>query len=406
MQRLIILAALFAFLGSNPAHAQQVAPSGKNYALLVSCENYDSLYFKQLPKTHVIRLQRLMLASSYTPDQVMVVSDRTPVKRGPYETVDEGERLEATKRWILSSLERLLGRITKADDSLIVLLSGHLVQFADDEETYFCPTSAALTEKSSMIPLSSVFARLSKCPAKRKMLILNGSRKDPRSGNSIAASQLKLVDEDRDRVPAGLTVLYASKPGQANQPQFFESFCCALKDAHDGKTLNISRVIENAISMKKTLTEPKAPLTQTPVLVGKTDGYNTWELSKSGKIPEDWWYTEEQIRRRDEVSRETEEKRKWEEEGRRVNEEREKRWKEGMKGDWGFGRSILLALYLPIKHISNQVFPPQNVSQPIECFFDLLLGPIPPNEKMLQEDTIRFSDVEVRLFGWIQALIR
>jgi hypothetical protein len=50
----------------------------------------------------------------------------------------------------------LLLRDLDEDDSVLIALAGHGVQFRGDDESYFCPADARLADKSTLIPLSVV----------------------------------------------------------------------------------------------------------------------------------------------------------------------------------------------------------------------------------------------------------
>ena len=112
------------------------------------------------------------------------------------------------------------------DDTLIVSLSGHGVQFSDDEvldsgvrETYFCPESASLQDKSTLIPISSLIEILDESEARRKLLIIDACRNDPLSDegqrrSSARKIQLQSVHESRKSIPGGMAVLYSCESEQ------------------------------------------------------------------------------------------------------------------------------------------------------------------------------------------------
>ena len=83
-----------------------------------------------------------------------------------------------------------------ADDTVIISLHGHGVQFDDGQGTnakfYFCPadstifgarTNADLSERNHLLPLDEIYEQLAQCPAATKLLIVDACRNDPTRPN-------------------------------------------------------------------------------------------------------------------------------------------------------------------------------------------------------------------------------
>ena len=58
------------------------------------------------------------------------------------------------------------------DDSVLIALAGHGVQFQGENESYFCPADARLADKSTLIPLSEIYKALENSRAGLKVLLV------------------------------------------------------------------------------------------------------------------------------------------------------------------------------------------------------------------------------------------
>jgi hypothetical protein len=120
------------------------------------------------------------------------------------------------KRYILEKLALVLDGM-KPEDTLVVALSGHGVQFKGDPVSYFVPIDGKLADPSTLLPLSGkdgLYDRLKACKAKKKLLIVNASRCDPAANVDFAPKNIELDDQDRDEVPEGIAAIFSCKAGQ------------------------------------------------------------------------------------------------------------------------------------------------------------------------------------------------
>lgn len=112
-------------------------------------------------------------------------------------------------------------------DTLIVGLSGHGIQFKDEEplksgvrETYFCPEDADTADKSTLLPINEQIIRmLNDCPASRKLLLVDACRNEilpesARKKGSVVRIDLEPVHQNRRSVPGGMAVLFSCDNGQ------------------------------------------------------------------------------------------------------------------------------------------------------------------------------------------------
>ena len=113
-----------------------------------------------------------------------------------------------------------------AGDTLLVSLSGHGVQFSDEplkpngtRDTYFCPQSAKLSNKSSMLRISSLMKFMDESKATQKILLVDSCRESvlsPTAKRKSSARRIQVspVHESRTSVPGGLSVLFSCKSRQ------------------------------------------------------------------------------------------------------------------------------------------------------------------------------------------------
>ena len=110
-------------------------------------------------------------------------------------------------------------------DTLLISLSGHGVQFSDEEllssgvrETYFCPSEANLADKASLLKVTSVVDFMNSAAAGRKLLLVDACQEHVLSseGKKKGAKRIELgsVHENRRSVPGGMAVLFSCSSGQ------------------------------------------------------------------------------------------------------------------------------------------------------------------------------------------------
>ena len=185
-------------LGALPLARLQAGGEGTRYAFLVACSDYDEDHLKKLPFTvkEMAEFRDVLLATGVAPNNIKFLRDGA-----------QDFRFIPTKAHIEKELELLLNRV-KANDTVLVVLNGHGLQFKGDKSGFFCPLGAEVLKRETMLPMDAVFAQLQGCKAKRKLLIINACRNDPLSETSQAAKKVTLVDS-YEEVPEGIAALYA-----------------------------------------------------------------------------------------------------------------------------------------------------------------------------------------------------
>ena len=193
--------------------ATQMLCAQDKYAFVVGVENYDPEYFRNLDfaEEDAIALADQLQSMAY--DVTLMTSQQRNPQKKP-----------TTPKKILRLLDGVLQGIDK-NDSLVISISGHGIQFTDDEElkgggkeTYFVPEEGSLTDKDSLLPIvQEIVARMDNCKAERKLLLVDACRNEvlsPAGDKSGGKMQLDSVFENARVVPKGMTVLFSCSSGQ------------------------------------------------------------------------------------------------------------------------------------------------------------------------------------------------
>lgn len=185
------------------------------YAFVVGVESYDTSTFINLPfaTKDAIGLGEQLSALGY----------KTTVMTNQSST----SRLHPTSpQKIIEAIEAVLKSCAN-DDTLIVALSGHGVQFSDEDllptgvrETYFCPSDADLVNKSSLLKVSQLLNLMNGCAASRKLLLVDACQEHVLSSEGLkkGAKRIELgsVHENRRSVPGGMSVLFSCSSNQVS----------------------------------------------------------------------------------------------------------------------------------------------------------------------------------------------
>ncbi len=208
LRRAIVVAFLFVLLAFPARLAAQPAGKGTRYAFLVGCAKYLPSEFRELPFTgnDVLGFRDALLATGFAADHISLLHDGAA-----------DFRFVPSRGHILDELDLLLEGM-RPQDTLVVALSGHGVQFKGDPVSYFAPLDGKVSDKGTLIALSGkggLYERLKACKAKRKLLIVNACRHDPAVSLDFAKNKAELVDEDREgEVPEGIAAIYSCAAGQ------------------------------------------------------------------------------------------------------------------------------------------------------------------------------------------------
>ncbi len=257
------------------------AAVAENYAFLVGVQDYDTKHLKKLSysRRDIVEFEKTLVESGYDRrrivlmhDELATISDRS--------LIAEASKIRSKFTAFLSLLE--------ADDTLVVGMAGHGIQFVGEQDHYFCPADANLTarDRASLISLKSVVTQMEGCKARRKLLLIDACRNDPLSTLGRTAGD-KVQTRFRFQLtpPAqGLVALFSCAEGQVafEHPElkhgiFFHTIINSWRDKTD-KELTVDELIAKAKDQTKLFAFNRLDAIQTPRQQGFIDG--AWVLRK------------------------------------------------------------------------------------------------------------------------------
>jgi len=208
MRRFLLLALALVNIAT-PALGQP-EPS-RIFAFLVACGDYDPSELKAVPFTlpEMNQFRDVLINSGVPAKNVIYLHDKT----------DQPGRLIPNRANILREYRLLLERL-RPQDSLIVALSGHGVQFKTDATGYFCPLDAKLVgrdAKKTLVPLAGddgLVTLLEQAKAERKLVLVNACRDDPAADAALAAQKFEFRNDYNEEAPKGTVIVFACGKGQ------------------------------------------------------------------------------------------------------------------------------------------------------------------------------------------------
>ena len=191
-----------------------LANSKEKYAVTIGVETYDTGTFENLKfaKEDATRLGNTFKELGYK--TTVMTSDAASAKLKPF---------DADNIW---DVVRSRARICGPEDTFVISLSGHGVQFENEallksgvKETYFCPESAGLEDKSTLVPISELLKVVESSKAERKLVLIDACRnevasKTARKKSAGARIVLESVHESRKSVPRGMLVFFSCSSEQ------------------------------------------------------------------------------------------------------------------------------------------------------------------------------------------------
>lgn len=138
-------------------------------------------------------------------------------------SADLESRRPTTPAAILGQLDKRLAD-RHDGDTVVVAFFGHGVQFTADEpdadgakELWLCPERARLDDRFTLLPLSDVLARVGRCGADRRLLLVDACRREgdpPADGPRAALLEPPGSAVRRPPVPAGVAAVFSCRPGE------------------------------------------------------------------------------------------------------------------------------------------------------------------------------------------------
>lgn len=269
-----------------------VASAGQSYAFLVGVSDYDEKELNRLPfaRADILAFRNVLIQSGFPAENIVTMVDdltalpkSTPAGR----FLPEREKIQKELSILLPSLD--------VDDTVIIALAGHGVQFKGDNEPYFCPANAQLADRNTLISLSSLYDQLKYdaqtmqgCKARQRLLIVDACRNDPRTHIARSAGSPELESVSRPQMaslPEGVVALFSCAEGQQaleHPPLKHGIFFYHVLEAWQGRADDGDRqlTLDEMIAFTKSKTQNYARTNlgaaQTPRQKGYFDG--TWVL--------------------------------------------------------------------------------------------------------------------------------
>jgi len=207
------MAVILAALSNSPILAQRPdQPKGKKYALLIGVQDYDTneLHNLSFAESDVSALGDTLRQGDYAEGNVVLMTQTLGAKKARF--LPEASHIRKELDLLLADLDR--------DDTVLIAFAGHGVQFQGEEGSYFCPMDAKLTDRSTLIALKDVYAKLEKCGAGLKVLVVDACRNDPRTKTARARAEVDLESVTRPQVippPGGVLAFFGCSAGEKTQ---------------------------------------------------------------------------------------------------------------------------------------------------------------------------------------------
>jgi formylglycine-generating enzyme required for sulfatase activity len=272
-----------ATLGQAPGGAK-----GEKYALLVGVRQYETPDLRALkyPESDVEELAKVLINSGYRPENVKLMTQRRGAEEPRYLPIASKIRKELGL--ILNHLDE--------NDSVIVALAGHGVQFQADEEAYFCPADALLGDRSTLIPLGSVYDAMKGSGAGFKLLLVDACRNNPltelgRDAGRPVVDNPSMGRPIRKRPPGGVAALFSCSTGEKafEHPDlqhgvFFHFVIKALEGEADGDAdgkVDLNELTSFATRRVYRFVENKLGVAQNPEFLGKANAVTIVDLKRA-----------------------------------------------------------------------------------------------------------------------------
>ena len=264
--------------------------AGEQYAFLVGVGGYDEKQLRGLgeyPRSDVVEFRDVLVASGVKRENiVLLVDDLDAISKTspPGRYLPEAVKIRKELQLLLPSLER--------DDTLIIGLAGHGVQFKGDAEPYFCPSDADLKDKRTLISLTWLYDQLKYdaktdvgCKPRQKLLMVDACRNDPGSRLFRDAGGPELESVTKPQLappPEGVVALFSCAEGQQalqHDPLkhgiFFYHVLEGWKGAADGdqdQQVTLDEIIAYTKSQTQKYARLKLAAPQTPRQKGYFEG--------------------------------------------------------------------------------------------------------------------------------------
>lgn len=174
----------------------------ERYAVLVGVEDYEHADLRSPQLEYSVddatELAEVLRGYGY---RVVVLTDDTGAS---------DPRLKPTRGNIDKAVRQAVGKCQR-DDTLLVGLAGHGLQFAGEKEAYFCPIDARpfQRDRESLVSIKSLYDSMESSFAGAKFVLVDACRNDPDPSRGRDA-----LSPDTVPPPRGVGVLFSCSPGE------------------------------------------------------------------------------------------------------------------------------------------------------------------------------------------------
>ncbi|MBP8115763.1 MAG: caspase family protein [Chitinophagaceae bacterium] len=228
-------------VGTSTANAVPVK-EGKNYALLIGCQNYDDNSIPSLedPIPDAIKL-KLILKNSYNFGDENVFTLFNP------------ERSDFKKQFLE------IYEVIQPEDNLVIFYAGHGIWVDKDKKGYWMLTDAKLNDVNTWLPNKEVLDMIARVPARHTLLItdacFSGSVFRTRGLNSDMPTAIQKINEKISRV----AITSGNDTEVPDKSVFMKYLVKALSENKEkymtAQKMFINQIIEAV--MTETKTEPR-----------------------------------------------------------------------------------------------------------------------------------------------------
>lgn len=183
-------------------------PAVQGYALLVGVNRYEKSQLTNLAyaENDMTALATVLREAGY--HRVVLLTTARGSREPRY--LPTGVNIRRELRGLLED--------RRPNDTVLVALSGHGLEFADSDEPFFCPTDARVRERDTLLSLGEVYRQLHACPARVKVLLADTCRNDPlaRVTRAALSEQVFAPRSGKGRKPPeNVVALFACSPGES-----------------------------------------------------------------------------------------------------------------------------------------------------------------------------------------------
>jgi WD40 repeat protein len=204
------LIALLAVLALTPraARAGDAPANGGKYALLIGVRKCKGLRELPFAERDVEGLAAALGKCGFKEKNIWQMT---------FTAAKDDPRWLPTRENILDVLRDFLKEL-KPEDTVLLAFAGHGVQFAGDDESYFCPFNGDLSrnKRHTLLPYRAVIDELNKCPARNKVALIDACRNDPREDLTRGPALVRLpsVRFQSQAQPENLAILFSCQAGE------------------------------------------------------------------------------------------------------------------------------------------------------------------------------------------------